>query len=360
MENYHILIRNGRVWNGERFLDGKTDIGINDGKIAAIGHLCGDAGAVFDADGLIVSPGLVDIHTHMKGVSPAVYGFPAESICFPCGVTAAAEADAVDMNGPAALDNMLLQTRVFVAVDHDGGRADFTQTEALLSAYQARAVGVKLFFDASVRPECGARLLRSVCAFARERGLRLMVHTTGSPLPMRGIVEALRRGDIISHIYHGGCGNAAEDGFACMAEARARGIVLDTSIAGGVHIDFDIAARAIREGALPDTISSDVTCISAFKRGGNYGLPLVMSAMKRLGMREEDVLRAATSSAARAIGLDGGLLTAGGAADLCVLTETRAPFDMTDRWGHRLRGDASCANVLTIAGGRVVYRSAAI
>ena len=65
MADFDVLIRGGSVVDGTRFPAFTADLGIRDGRVAAIGRLAG-AGAkrVLDADGLIVAPGFVDLHTH--------------------------------------------------------------------------------------------------------------------------------------------------------------------------------------------------------------------------------------------------------------------------------------------------------
>jgi N-acyl-D-aspartate/D-glutamate deacylase len=65
MPRFDRLIRNGTIVDGARLPRYRGDIGVKDGVIAAIGRLDPkDANEVIDADGLIVAPGFVDLHTH--------------------------------------------------------------------------------------------------------------------------------------------------------------------------------------------------------------------------------------------------------------------------------------------------------
>ena len=65
MATFDTVIRGGTIVDGTRVPRYKADIGITDGKIAKIGRLGKSAGArVIDADGLIVAPGFIDLHTH--------------------------------------------------------------------------------------------------------------------------------------------------------------------------------------------------------------------------------------------------------------------------------------------------------
>ena len=86
-----ILIKNGTIWDGERYLQGS--VALRDGKVEAIGACLGfRADFEFDAAGALVCPGLVDIHTHLKGLGADIYGVLPEPSCYPFGVTAAVEA----------------------------------------------------------------------------------------------------------------------------------------------------------------------------------------------------------------------------------------------------------------------------
>ena len=356
--SFDCIIQNGRIWNGDAFLPHLQDIAIADGKIAQIGNGLEGAHTVFDAKGAIVSCGLVDIHTHMKGCGNEYFGMPAETVCFPFGVTTAVEAWA-DRDGNALLENMLLDTCVFVGVGVVDNHADFTLTEKILPAYKKRAIGVKLCFDKSNPEIIDETPLRETCLFARKKGLKVLVHSTGSPVCMRKIFEILDKGDICTHIFHGGQNGVLDDDLECMAYARKKGIVLDNGMAGGVHTDFFVAKRAIEKGVLPDTISTDITKVSAFTRGGNYGMTLCMSIMRTLGMDESEIFKAVTSTPAKVIGktVDTGCFQVGGIADIAIIRYQNAPFAIYDKQGNCVKDDYGYVNLLTLKNGLPVFRA---
>jgi N-acyl-D-amino-acid deacylase len=62
---YDIIIRNGTIVDGSAMPRFRADVGIAGGRISAIGRLHENARETIDADGHIVSPGIVDAHTHM-------------------------------------------------------------------------------------------------------------------------------------------------------------------------------------------------------------------------------------------------------------------------------------------------------
>lgn len=385
-----IYLKNGRIWDGEKF--GVGDVYVEKGVIAGIfregkagnahdstvmqeteekaadtkalrEQLCENAQFVYDAKGKIISPGLVDIHTHFRGISCDTWGIHTEMGYLPFGVTAAADASASQGNRDR-LDFYPVKNRVFVSIGYGGDAASakgaevYERAEELLQAYGDKAIGVKVAFDTSAYPDITLDDLRKASEYAAKKQLKLMVHSSNSPVSMAEILEVLKPGDILTHAYHGGINTSLEDDFASLMAAKARGVIIDVGMAGYVHTDFGVLKAAVEKGALPNTISTDITCASAYVRGGKYGLPMCMSILRHLGMPEEAVFRAVTSDAAEALGCQDswGRLEAGRCADIAVLADTEEGFDMTDRAGNRVHSDHGYRCVLTIADGQVVYR----
>lgn len=352
----NILLKNGRIWDGNAFSYG--DVLVQGKQIAAIGtvppvetELC------YDVDGAIIAPGLIDIHTHLLHVSCDAYGTPADTTCLPFGVTTAADGAATYVD-TAALQGIRVKARVFASCSVKNNHATFELTEKLLAQYGERAIGVKLFFDTSSPDVQDAQPLREVCDFAHSRGLKVMVHTTGSPVPMAELAALLQAGDVLSHAFHGAPHSAVDDNFVALQNAKARGVIIDAGMAGGVHTDFEVLRNAIASGVTPHTVSSDVTCCSSYKRGGRYGLTLCMSIMRALGLDEAELLRAVTANAATAIGVadESGSLAVGRTADIAVLKYGKGNgFDISDRWGHRIQNENGYRCILTIADGQVAY-----
>ena len=352
----YILIRNGKLWDGENFIN--ADLLIDKGRIAQIsGTIQTNADFIYDAMGKIVSAGLVDMHVHMQGVSPNLFGVNAEMSCIPFGVTAAADACAVLEDG-RDISQSLVKNVLFAGTAIINDCASFSQTKKIISKYGDRVIGLKAFFDKESGQVRSITPLREIVEFAQERNLKVMVHSSGAPTVMSEAVEVLRAGDILTHAYHGGENSVRDDGFACLKRAKEKGVIIDIGFAGNVHADFSILREGIENGIKPNTISTDITRCSAYKRGGRYGMTACMTMARLLGMTEEEVLKAVTSAPAKALGKqdEWGHLRVGRQADISVLEWGHETLALTDKYGNSVKSKLGYKNILTIVNGEVVYR----
>ena len=143
-----ILIKNGRVWDGEKFFF--SDVLTEHSIISKIEpNVRETADFVFDAKGKIVSSGLVDLHVHIRGISSEKFGIQAEMSCFPFGVTAAADAGG-GRGSKELLDSLMLKNVVFVSVGIKNNTPDFERAECWLERYGDRAIGLKVYFDTEI------------------------------------------------------------------------------------------------------------------------------------------------------------------------------------------------------------------
>ena len=216
------LITNGRLWTGTGFASGNVLIE-KDTVVSLDAPADTKADFVYDAEGRIVSAGLLDIHTHLYKVSTDIFGFPAELCCAPFGATATVDGGA-EFSDKAFLDTMMVKARVFAITDITEKGMDFTRTEKVLAAYGDAAVGIKMYYDVNGNKAVTLDHLREVCAFARARGVKVMVHCNHSPTSMLSIVETLSAGDILTHIYHGDENTITADDFAAHKLAKEKGV----------------------------------------------------------------------------------------------------------------------------------------
>lgn len=256
------------------------------------------------------------------------------------------------------MDLFMLKNVVFVNVRIRDDHADLERLERTVEKFGEKTVGIKVYFDTEESEVSSINALEEICGFAKERNLRVMVHCANSPTPMSDILNTLNAGDILTHSFHGGVNTAADDGFESMKAAQKRGVIIDSGFAGHIHTDFEVFKKALDAGIVPDSISTDITKLSAFMRGGRYGMTACMSLSRYMGMSEEDIFRAVTVNPAKNLGKENewGRLKVGGIADIAVLEYTDEGFSFTDKAGHHVESDMGYRCVLTLSDGQVVYR----
>ncbi|MBE6762277.1 MAG: hypothetical protein E7551_08340 [Ruminococcaceae bacterium] len=353
---WNILIKNGNLFDGYDFC-GKKDILVSGGKIKNIADFIDEpVHLVFDAKDKIVMPGMIDIHTHIFGISDDSIGTSADGGCLPFGVTSVGDGCS-EFGFKAALDAIKTKVFAFVPVWVKNGVPAFKTAEDLLQRFGDKAVGVKAYFDYNVSKESTLEILKEICEFAKSKNLILMVHCSNSVSSMVDIVKVLSKGDILTHIYHGGSSTCLDDNYSAFSLAKEKGVVLDSGFAGHVHVDFNVFKRAMEDGYFPNTISTDLTNLSTYYRGGVYGLTLCMSLCRDYGMPEIDVLKAVTSNAANALKKQElGSIKVGDNADIAVINYETSPFDFTHLTPYGAKGDKQYKCYLTLSDGQIVWR----
>jgi dihydroorotase len=186
--------------------------------------------------------------------------------------------------------------------------------------------------------------------------MRLMVHITEPGVPLDGVFDLLRPGDIVTHLFHGRAETiVGADGrvLASARRARERGVRMDIGHGGG-SFTFATARAALADGFEPDTISTDLHTISI--AGACRDLPTTMAKFVALGMPLERVVAAVTVEAARSIEHPDvtGTLALGSAADIAIFDEIEGPATFEDVVGERIDGHWSLRPWLTIRAGRSV------
>src|SRR5437763_3242029 len=169
------------------------------------------------------------------------------------------------------------------------------------------------------------------------------------------LTKKLRPGDIYTHCYSGLRHELTDDGQVNpgMIEGRKRGVIFDVGFGGG-SFAWRVAIPAMKQGFLPDSISTDLHIGSM--NGGMKDMLNVMDKFLAMGMSVEDVIRRSTWNPAREIGHEElGNLSVGSPADVAVLRIESGKFGFTDMYGARLAGNQRLACELTVRNGRVVY-----
>ena len=225
------------------------------------------------------------------------------------------------------------------------------------------AIGVKLRYGPGIVWEYTTEPLKMARQAADMAGVPLMIHITGTPLPLPEILAHMRPGDIITHCFHGQdhgiMGPEKQFLLREVVEAQRLGIVFDCAHGRGGHFNFPLIEKALDQGFLPDTISTDLTFMTA-TRGPVFDLTTTMSKLMHFGVSIEDVVLRATARPAKIAGLEGtvGTLRPGANADVAILELRDGNFEFRDTDGNTVTGKRRLINQLTIKDGRVLYESA--
>ncbi len=370
-----LLIRGGTVIDPERGVEEPAEVAIRDGRIVTrpAGEPCRAARTV-DASGCVVTPGLIDHHAHVFAGGTALSIAP--DLLLPMGVTTVVDAGSTGIDAFEAFRRAIVETariRVLCQLNlASAGQITEAHPECLdpahfkrerIAALAARHPGLirglKIRAGAEVLGRFGLAAVKAALEVAEAVNLPLTVHTTNPPCDMGELAAMLRPGDVFCHCFHGK-GNAmvGADGVVKpgVREARARGVLFDTADARGNHT-YKVIAAALTSGFRPDIISTDITNGSLF---GNmvFGLPVVLSRYLQHGLTLTEVIRAATATPARALGLAGriGTLAPGAEADVAIFALRDREILLTNLAGEEMTVTRHLVPQMTVMGGEIVYR----
>ena len=381
---YDLLVQGGEVIDPAAGLSGVMDVGVAGGKIVAVGPNlpANEARQTLSAKGRLVTPGLVDIHAHVF-VNAHDMGGHTDHFCTRSGVTTLCDAGSAGSAGFAGLRQVLdhsVRTRVRAFVNlsaigiiggargtgelHHFPYADPEGCARTISENPDLAIGVKLRFGPGLVWEYSnepVKLARKAADMAG--GVPMMMHITDSPIPLPELIEPMKPGDIVTHCYHGRANGimGQEKQFVLkeVVEAQRHGIIFDCAH-GRNHFSFRMIEKALDQGFLPDTISTDLTMTTATK-GPVWDLPTTMSKLLHFGMSLPDIIRRATAAPAKVLGYEGtvGTLKPGANADISLLELRDGNFDLTDSEGTTITAKRRLIAQTTIKDGRVTYQRAA-
>jgi dihydroorotase len=372
---YDLLLKNAHLVDAASGLDATRDIAFAAGRVAAIGHeLSGtSANQTIDVAGAFVSPGWIDFHVHAyPGVSPL--SISVDEYALPRGVTtavSAGDAGSATFEGFVRYVAQASRTRLFGFVNIcrtglSGYPAGELRDLALLDPYAAArtarmfefvCLGIKVRMTRFIVGENGLEPLRRAIQAAELSDTRVMVHIYDIPGTLPDLLAMLRPGDIVTHMYMGTQNGILDDAGAVIPAARAardRGILFDVGHGSKAGFSLGVAQAAIRQGFLPDTISTDLHTQST--AGSMVDLPNVMSKFLALGLPLNDVLERVTRRPSAIINRNPllGTLMSGAPGDAVVFQVVPAEDDVTDDSGNRQPGTQQIRVLHTICGGQLV------
>ena len=372
---YDMLIKGGTVIDPSQGIHDVRDVAISDGKVAAV-EASIDEGAsveVVQAGGLIVTPGLIDMHVHAyPGV--CCYGLEPDVTNIARGVTTAMDCGSAGARTFPAFRQYFInraETRLYALLNIstmgiisskigelvDMRWADVEETAAAGRANRDVVLGVKVRLSSDVvSVDDKLDALRRGVEAAESFGGIVMIHVGDRETPLEALTAHLRPGDVVTHAFRqwGGTVSLDREVVAELREARNRGIVFDVGHGAG-SCSFDTIETALANDFPPDTISSDVSTISV--EGPVFDLVTTMSKFLHFGMSLYDVVRCTTQAPAETMGLGGtlGTLQPGANGDVTILSLDEGLFTFTDAERNTTQAKRKLNPVTTIKGGRV-YR----
>ena len=361
---YDLLVKGGRVIDPSSRLDRMADLAIAKGRIAAVQPSipASAAAEVVDASGALVTPGLIDIHTHVRSAE-------MPGICLSQGVTSLVDAGS---RGADMIDSVVgfakgapNRVRVLVNLSRAGvidegdlmdlSLADVALARQAILKHRDVVIGVKARLSRNVVGEHDLEALRRAQEVTRPLGLPVMIHIGQGFSTIPQLLELLKPGDIVTHMYafppnsiFDGKGGVLPEVIA----ARRRGIRFDVGNGRAGHFTWDTMAEGIKAGFLPDTTSSDWT--DAGRAEHVVDLPNVMSKLLMLAVPLPQVIAMVTSNAAATFPAFKGLgtLRVGAPADVSILELREGSFDFIDNVNTKRTGRQRLFLRAAIMGGK--------
>jgi dihydroorotase len=377
---YELLIKGGTVVDPAQGLHGLRDIGIDRGIIVALDTDMPISAAekVIDAEGVLVTPGLVDMHTHVAEAIMPIAVTPDEAGVF-TGVTTVCDAGSTGYANFSGFQKLILpQAKTDIlcflhmsptgqAVYPEIGWQHISHERMLKIIDENRQVvkGIKIRANREVIEKLGIDVIKSTKEVGTKAGLPIAVHIgigRDETLPddlltsfNQALLNLLDEGDILVHVFTHRVGAVIKADGSVLPElkgAMERGVVLDAAPAQS-HFSFDLARMALDQGILPTTISTDIT-VTNYQGPVLFSLPVVMSKFLALGMSLDQVIERTTINPARVLGEEHqrGSLNVGNPADISLLELTTGDFVFSDGTaGNTLQGEHLLVPKLTLKGG---------
>ncbi|MGH9672600.1 MAG: amidohydrolase/deacetylase family metallohydrolase, partial [Bryobacteraceae bacterium] len=291
---YDLVIKGGHVIDPRNNINAVMDVAVRDGRVAAVAANISGGRRTIEAAGLYVTPGLIDLHTHVfhsTGIKDAWAGDQSvqpDAFSFRTGVTTMVDAGSSGWRNFESLRHTVIdraRTRVLALINIAGfgmitdivEQGDFNPKEVarLAAKHKDVVVGVK---SAHYQKPDWESVDRAIEA-GKMAGIPIMVDF-GYFLRERPywqlVTQRLRKGDISTHCFRGPVPwvDAQSKLYPYLGEARRRGVIFDVGHGGGSFV-FRNAAPAIAQGFHPDTVSTDLHTGSM--NAGMMDMPTTMS-----------------------------------------------------------------------------------
>ena len=367
------ILKNGFVIDPEKPGIEKMDIGILGDKLVDVKELNKYDGKIetIDVSGYYISPGFIDLHVHVFK-DKTMLGIDPDKVGIEQGVTTIVDA------GSSGYDNfhifkeeIIRQSKTeilsFLNIAKKGlseGLSELADPADLLQPNEAieifkheqDIVGLKARMSGSVVKEQGVAPLKHARKLADLLNVPIMVHIGNPPPNLQEVFPLLKKGDIVTHAFHGkkhGILKSDQTMIPEALEALERGVLFDVGH-GSSSFSYETFKKFKKKYNTPFTISTDIYKENYNKPVGS--LMITMSKLLNFGYSLEDVVKSVTIRAAQAIGLtEQGTLRNGTRADLTIFQVIKEPTEMMDSEGNVMVGEKVLHPKMTIREGKVVF-----
>ena len=372
-----LLLKGGRLLDPKNSIDSKMDVAVKDGKIYRIAAEIPSSSAkkVLDVSGMIVSPGLINIHTHVYAGSKPGFA-DGQSSQLPdafaprSGITTVVDAGTTGWRTfpdfkAKVVDPSLTRVLAFInifetgfsagsAIEPDLNTLDVQMTVDAIKKYPDFIAGTRIghYKGKSWIPFNKA----SEAAQITDRPLFVECHMPEYSLEDQ--LKKMRSGDIITHSFENVSERMPivdEQGKlrAFVLEAQNRGVLFDVGH-GGVGFWFNQAIPALKQGLLPNSFGTDEHRTSM--NAGMKNMLNVMSKYLTIGKTIPDIIASGSWKPAKSIKReDLGNLSVGSVADIAVLSIINGKYGYVDSGGNRIEGNQKFEAELTVRAGRIIW-----
>lgn len=376
---YDLLLKGGEVIDPAQSLRARRDVAFAGGKVVALAEsiAADQAQETIDCSGLLVAPGMIDLHVHVYwGVSH--FGIWPDTHCVAKGVTTAVDAGSAGADTFPGFRKFVIDvsaTRLFAhlnisaqgMLDADVGELmdiRFARVDRALRTINENrdvilGVKVRLTKNAIVGEEAGIRPLHLAREAADAAGLPIMVHPQSAwTESIDDILKVMGKGDILTHCFHNHpCGIFDDHGKIrdSVHAAIERGVIFDVGHGAG-SFSWQVVESALAQGIQPTTISSDLHIYNI--HGPVFDLATTATKFLHLGLSLEETIAKVTTIPADVIHMPGqiGTLAPGAWGDAVVFRLERGEFPLVDSLGIQRTGLQRLVPVTTVRAG-AVYRA---